>query len=266
MKLWHTTAFLLAALALTACTTNFAFTRTVSYKNSAEANYQKGINEMKDEGFPEALKYFVYVKNKFPFSRYATLAELRIGDTYFAMEKYLDAIDAYKQFQKFHPTHPEVVNGYAAYRICKGYIRQIPSDWFFVPPSHEKDQSATHDALRELKYFLKTYPKSKHREKAEKLYQQCLKGIADHELYVARFYLERDKPQATILRLETVVERYPDAGMTAEVMLMLGKTYLKLKQQDKAKETFSLMVSKHPDSPYSAKAKLYLQHMTTSTK
>ena len=69
--------------------------------------------------FWRAISYFTFVKNRFPFSRYATLAELRIADAFFAQDKFADAADAYKLFIRFHPNHPEVTDGYAAYRVCK---------------------------------------------------------------------------------------------------------------------------------------------------
>ena len=234
----------------------------VSYGDTARGNYEKGTRELKDENYPEALKYFSYVKSKFPFSGYATLAELRVADTYYAQDKFLEAIDAYKLFIKFHPTHPEVVNGYAWYQICRGYVEQIPSDWFLVPPSHEKDQAATRDALRELATFLKTFPESPYQEKGRLLYRKCLRKLADHELYVARFYLDRDKPKAAILRLETLLKRYPDAGADPEVMLLLGQTYLKPDQRGKARDTFASLVKKYPNDAYAAKAKLYLNFMS----
>ncbi len=245
---------------------NFSFASSVTYLKTAEGNYKKGMEELEDENYIEAVKYFAYVKNKFPFSSYSTLAELRLADAYFEDGKFLEAIDAYRQFQKFHPTHPDVSSGYVAYRVCYAFFRQIPDDWFLVPPGHEKDQSATKDALRELKGFINTYEKSKHLEDARKLYSKAIRHIVDHELYVARFYLGRDKPRATILRLEGVLKRYPDAGVDPEVMHLLGKTYLKLEERDKARSTFAKLVEKYPKDPYSRKARLYLEFLDKPAK
>ena len=246
--------------------TNFTFANTVTYQKTAEGNYNKGLEELRDENFQDAAKYFAYVKNKFPFSRFSTLAELRLADTYFEDGKFIEAIDAYRQFQKFHPTHPEVAKGYVAFRICHSFIRQVPDDWFMVPPGHEKDQSAAKDALRELKGFNNTYPNSPHMEEAKRLYRIAIRQLVKHELYVARFYLGRDKPKATILRLEGVLKTYPDAGVDPEVMLLLGKTYLKLEKRDKARSTFTRLIKAYPKDSYSEKARLYLDYLDKSPK
>ncbi len=261
MRRLNFVALCLWAGGLLACSSNLNLGPGVKFQDSAEANYLKGMAELKDESYPEAHKFFNHVKSKFPFSRYATLAELRIADTYLAEEKYVDAIDAYKQFAKFHPTHPEVKSGYAAFRAAEGYVLQIPSDWFIFPAAYEKDQSPTRDALRELSLFIKTFTGSKYLPRAKERYRDCLRRLADHELYVARYYLEEDKPRASILRLETILSTYSEAGMDTQVMLLLGQTYLKLKERGKARQTFSRMVKDYPQDPYSAKARLYLEHL-----
>jgi len=37
----------------------------------AKQNYEKGLDELKAENYSEASRYFAYVKQKFPFSKYA---------------------------------------------------------------------------------------------------------------------------------------------------------------------------------------------------
>src|SRR6185295_2677769 len=83
------------------------------YSVSARQNYETGMQKLDDEDWAEAAKYFTFVKARFPYSKYAVLAELRIADTLFGAGAYLEAIDGYKLFIKFHPTHVMVSTGYA---------------------------------------------------------------------------------------------------------------------------------------------------------
>ena len=76
------------------------------------------------------------------------LAVRNAGDL--ARGRYVEAIDAYRQFMKFHPTHEMVANGYASFRIGESYYKMLPESWFLVPPAFEMDNSPTIDALREL--------------------------------------------------------------------------------------------------------------------
>ncbi len=78
----------------------------VSYSATSRQNYKKGKKALKSKNFEDAMKYFKFVKARYPFSKYATLAELRIADVMRDAEKFIACIDAYKTFIKEHPTHP----------------------------------------------------------------------------------------------------------------------------------------------------------------
>ena len=74
-----------------------------------------------------------FIKSRFPYSKYAVLAELRLADAEFGAEQYLEAIDSYRLFIKFHPTHEMVANGYASFQIGEAYYKQLPRRLLVVP-------------------------------------------------------------------------------------------------------------------------------------
>src|SRR5262245_6366862 len=206
-------ALLAAALAGGAgagCATSDDGGKPLTYSLTAKQNYEKGLAELKEENYGEASRYFSFVKQKFPFSKYAVLAELAMADTQYERGNYQEAIDAYKNFVRLHPTHEKVEDGYVAFRICQCYVKEMPDDFFLVPPAYEKDQTAVHDALRELNDFVDKYPDSTYMKQALQDRREVLRRLIEHEVYVARFYLDRDAPQAAILRLEGALKRYPD--------------------------------------------------------
>ena len=151
------------------------------------------------------------MKQKYPFSKYAVLAELAIADTQFARGNYNEAIDAYKAFARLHPTHEKVEDGYAAYKIGECYCRTCPSDWVLVPPAYEKDQSAVSDAQRELTDFIESTP-TRSTSRVKKLHREVMGRLVDHEVYVARFYLDRGHPKAAILRIEAALRALSRVG------------------------------------------------------
>src|SRR5678809_106318 len=161
---------------------------SVDYSVSAQKNYEKGLRELKRKAWVAASKYFGFITSRFPYSKYAVLAALRLAAAEFGAEQYLEAIDSSRLFIKFHPTHEMVANGYASFRIGEAYYKQLPSDWWLFPPSFEKDQSSTEDAGTELKSFLDKYPDSPYRDEAKKILNAVGKKLADHEWYVARYY------------------------------------------------------------------------------
>src|SRR5215831_15485982 len=221
-------ACLAVSCALSACGGGSEGEHNVTYQVTAKSNYEKGLKELKDDNFPEAIKYFNFVKQKFPFSKYAVLAELRIADTQFERGHYLEAVDQYKMFGRSHPTHEFVEDGYVGFKICEAYVKQMPEDFFLLPPAYEKDQSATKDALREIDAFVEKWPKSKYVEQAKKMRLEAVRSLAAAELYVARFYWNRSKYRATAWRLEGMLKEYSGTSYDPEALLLLGNAYEKL--------------------------------------
>jgi outer membrane protein assembly factor BamD len=241
------------------CASGDEATKPITYSLTAKQNYDKGLAELKDENYPEAIKYFQFVKSKYPFSKYAVLAELAMADTQFARANYTEAIDAYKSFARLHPTHEKVEDGYVAFKIGESYFKDMPDDLWLLPPSYEKDQSAVIDALRELEDFRKKFPDSQYLKKAIELRKEVLKRLVDHEVYVARFYLRGDHPKAAAMRLEGAIKRYPGSGREPELLFALGETYLHMDDPRKAKEIFQRVVDEYASADQARRAELYIE-------
>jgi len=227
----------------------------VEYSVSAQKNYDKGLKELEGKDWVAASKYFGFIKSRFPYSKYAVLAELRLADAEFGAEQYLEAIDSYRLFVKFHPTHEMVANGYASFRIGEAYFKQLGGDFWLFPPSYEKDQSSTEDAANELKSFLDKYPESPFRDKAKEILVQVGKRLADTEWYVARYYWDRNKPMGTVIRLRRLLERYRGVGYDEEALWLLGRAYVAVDMPDRAKLAWQELVTKFPKSTRAGQAR-----------
>ena len=143
--------------------------------NHAEEAYQ-------DEDYLVALDTFREVKNRFPYSQKAVEAELRIADTYFAQEAYIEAEAAYEVFKELHPTHAKA--DYVQYQIGMSYFHQIPDDI-------ARDLSAALQALEAFKELETDYPSSKYTKQALSKAKETRLKLAQHERYVANFYYQR---------------------------------------------------------------------------
>jgi outer membrane protein assembly factor BamD len=217
-------ASLLAASACAGASANIA--GTVTYAKDAQGNFELGEKALKGHSYEDATAYFQYLKNKFPYSHFAPLAELRMADSNFEQEKYVEAVDAYKNFIKDHPTNKEV--DYAGFRIGLSHYKDIPTDIFIVPPSYEKDQAQIKDAQTSLKDFLATYPDSTYVAKAKDMLADVRKRLARHELYVAEFYEKHGRPRAAAWRYEGLARDYPDTPFGADAKKAADLLYAKL--------------------------------------
>lgn len=236
-------------------------TGAVDYSVSAQKNYDKGLAELEERDWIAAAKYFAFIKSRFPYSKYAVLAEIRLADAEFGAEQYLEAIDSYKLFMKFHPTHELVVNGYAAFRIGEAYFKMLPGDFFLLPPSYEKDQSSSEDAAEEMRKFLERYPDSPHRKRAKEILDKVGQRLAEHEWYVARYYWDKGKPMGTVLRLRRLLDRYPGVGFDEEALWLLGRAYLEVGMPDRAKTTWEQLIARYPQNVRAGEARAALERL-----
>ena len=165
-------------------------------------------------------------------------------------------IQAYEAFICYRPSHVEV--SYARFMVARAYYEQIPSDWFLTPPTYEREQRSTHDALRLLRRFIVDFPNDPQVSRAQCMAQRAIGLLAAHEMYVAKFYLRGDHPLAAIGRLRTLINTYPTSGYEPEALLLLGETYLDLRDLEQAKRAFQEIAQRFPKSEYVPAAKRHL--------
>jgi outer membrane protein assembly factor BamD len=254
------TAFLLCLLSapalLGACAARPA-PAVSDYAGQAQYAYEEAMSAYDSSEYLEALKRFNYVRTKFPYSQFSALASLRIADTYFAQSQMPSAIEAYRRFLQLHPSHPDVP--YAEYRIGLAYYEQLPGDWFFMPPAYEKDLASTEEAEAALNAFLNHHPNSQYAEEISEKLSVVRQRLADHEFFVATFYLRREEPRAAAQRLQFLLERYPGLGFDEEALFLQGKCFLLLKNVPAAASTWGTLIQQYPDHPLAREASLYLQ-------
>jgi outer membrane protein assembly factor BamD len=248
---------LVVAAPLGACSSSHvSITGEITYGKTAEEDYEAGLEELKGRSFPEAAKLFEHLRTKFPFSKYAALAELRLADVKFEQGHYVEAAEAYKQFVKLHPNHEEV--DYAAFRVGVSHWKDGPSDFFLFPASYEKDQAQARDAAKTLGDFVKKYPSSKYQPEAQKLLAQAQGRLIDHEWYVAEFYASRDRWAGAAARFEGIARDYPDSPRAPEALYRVAQAYLKLDERYRAQQALQQLIVKHPQDPRRADAEKLL--------
>lgn len=225
-----------------------------SYAGTAKYRYELGLEALDDGNYLEAIQQFTLVKNRFAYSRYASLAEVRIADTYFDQAKYIEAIDAYRTFVQRRPNHPEVP--YALYRVGESYFQQRPSDFVLFPPVFEKDLGTTKDALRSFETYLTRFPQHERVTDARERVLTARQTLADYELYVARFYIQRERPTSARGRLEVVVRDFEDVpDRWRDGALLLIDVLRDLDEDTRARQVAAQLIEKQPSSDEAEEAR-----------
>ncbi len=233
--------------------------RSASYGRDAQELYETALLAMRRNRCVDAEPVFSEIRREYPYSRFAALAELRIADCKATASSWTEAIAAYRNFVRFRPSHAQVP--YARFRIAAAHYEQIPGEWLLSPPVYERDQRETQEALRQLRRFLLDYPRDERVAEVREMIAGCLRVLAQHELYVARFYLSRDHYPATVLRLRTLLTAYEGSGVEPEALLLLGRTYLRMEEPDEARRAFEELVERFPESDSAGTAERELRRL-----
>lgn len=259
-----------ASTLLAGCNNNDPKT-ALSYTADAKRAYDEGMKEFDSHNWIEAQSLMREVKRKYSYSKFARLAELRIADADFEQEKFSEAIRGYRQFVHDHRSDVEEVS-YARSRIAEAQYSQI-SESFLLPSADERDQAVIIDAFKELKSYVHDYPNAKESQKIRELLADVTARLMRHELYVARFYLQRDNFEAAVLRVQYAMRTFAggpslrdptgdiDSGLEAEALLLLGEVYLKMHKFGDARESFNVLLKDFPRSPLVIQATNYLAYM-----
>ncbi len=158
----------------------------------------EGAASFMNEDYRDAIKAYTDLKDWYPFSKYAILAELKIADAHFHLEQYPEAIAAYENFEKMHPKNEAVPY----------IINQIAMCWFNQIDTIDRDATPAKNAMAAFKRLIRVFPDSEYSQEALVHIDACIDNIAGHELYVANFYNKTKKYEAALKRYQYIVENY----------------------------------------------------------
>lgn len=170
----------------------------------AMGHFQNGKYILAEENFQK-------IRDRFPFSAYATLAELRLADCKYYRGYYEEAIPLYEEFEKLHPTNEAVPY----------VIFQVSSCYFRLMESPDRDQTFTQKLIEVSDRLIKRFPQSPYTHEAEKRIAKAQERLAQSEMVVARWYYRTGQKAQAKRRCETVLKRYPGtlARATAEQLI-----------------------------------------------
>jgi len=152
--------------------------RDADVEKPAHELAQNGIDAYKEKDYKDAIKYFEKLRDWYPFSKYAKLAELKIADAHYHLGEYEEAIFAYQEFEELHPRNEAIP--YVIYQIGLCYYEELDTV--------DRDQTPAKKAIEAFNRLIKSYPDDPYANKAKELYRLCLKSLAEHDLYIGLFY------------------------------------------------------------------------------
>jgi outer membrane protein assembly factor BamD len=180
-----------------------------------------GIENMERGRYSAATEAFQNLKDRYPYSKFAVTAELKMADTLYKRELYDEAFDAYDEFERLHPKNSNIA--YVIYQKGMCHFSQVSTI--------DRDQSNTHAAKEQFERLVKKFPRTEYTNKARRKIRQCYINLAEYELYVGHFYFKMKKYRAAMGRYRYLLENYPDLGQYQEALEYLSKCKDKLTEK-----------------------------------
>lgn len=186
-----------------------------------------------------AIQRYSDVKNKFPYSSYATLAELAIADVHYRSEAYPEAQVSYQNFRELHPRHPRI--DYVIFQVGMSYYQQLPDTF-------DRDIALANDAVYSFNELIRRFPNSEYFQQAQEYRRKSFTMLNEKELYVADFYFKQKVYLSALLRYESSYKKYPGFGLEPRSLLGAVKSANKLEDREKQSQYYSLLTTKFPES------------------
>jgi outer membrane protein assembly factor BamD len=228
----------------------FILTACVSYDHhdtsKASGAFALASQLEKDERYEEALMQYRDIKNRFPYSRYAVLAELQLAEVYFKKESFAEAQGAYQLFKELHPRHEKI--DYVTYQIGESLYRQLPS-------TIDRDLSLAPQAIKEFNVVMRDYPNSSYAVEAQKRKLDTINKLAEKELYIADFYYNTKQYLYSLSRYEKFLREYSEHKKRPHAFLRAGLSAEKNGDEEKRKALLRQLVNDYPDSKEAKRAK-----------
>ena len=214
---------------------------------TAERIYEEGASKMREKDYKKAIVYFGKLESRYPNGRYAAQAQLEIAYAQYKKQEPVLAIAAADRFIKLHPNHANVdyayyLKGLAVFNergIIEKLTKQAVSD---------RDPRALRDSFNTFKELITRYPNSKYVKDATQRMVYLTNSLAEHELHVARYYMNRLAFVAAANRVKYVIEYYPQSPSIEEALVILISAYDLMELEDLKQDTLRILQTNYPNS------------------
>jgi outer membrane protein assembly factor BamD len=186
-----------------------------------------GMDDYESGDYDGAKESFEKLRDWYPYSDYAKLAELKIADANYQLGNYEEAVFAYEEFENLHPRNEAIP--YTIYMVGMCYLKQIDTP--------DRDQTAAQKALETFSRLLRDYPNDPYTVKSQEHINICLRSLARAELSIGRFYYKSKHYKAAMRRFKNVLTRYPDVGIHKEALKLIAQTEASLAKSSRAGES-----------------------------
>ena len=193
--------------------------------------YNAGLDELEKNDVIYAARKFNEAELLYPQSIWAPRAALMAAYAYFSQLYYDDTIVELEKFLQKYKNHPR--RDYAYYLLALSHYNLIVDE--------TKDLEEILKAKQYFKIIIKNYPNTEFAIDSEFKLELIQEILASKEMYLARYYVDREKWIPAINRFKTVINDYETTIYVEEALHRLVELHYKLGLVDESKKYASLL-------------------------
>src|SRR5262245_30482460 len=191
----------------------------------ADQLWSEGNAAYDDEAYDFAIQKYKALLDQYPFDPNAEEAELKIANAYYAAERYPEAIAAYGNFERMHPT--------SAFLPSTEYHRGL--SYMAQASTSDRDQQPITSALTTFRNIVDRFPGTPWADRSQLRIVECRESLARHEGQVASYYLDQNSMRAAEFRLRGLLTEYPETDAAADALFEFGQEYEEREDMDGAR-------------------------------
>ena len=205
-----------------------------------EILYNRGADAMMVRKYSLAVTQFDYVEQYYPFSPWASNAQIMESYGDYLQAKYVDCIAVLDRFIQLHPSHRDISYAYYMRSLC--FYEQIEDI--------QRDQKGTQDAMAALQEVVNRFPDSAYARDARLKIDLARDHLAGKEMDIGRFYEHQHLYAAALGRYQRVVDDYQTTNHVAEALHRLVEIYLLLGLPEQATRAAAVLGHNYPGSEW----------------
>ena len=209
--------------------------------------YDQAQSRLKNGSFSTAILSLEALESRFPFGRYAEQAQAELIYAYYMNSQFEASQSAAERFINLHPRHSHT--GYAFY--MKGLASFTDDSGlfsrYFQSDLAKREVVMAQTSFGELSEFISRYPESKYVPHAKQRMIYLRNLLAEHEIYVADFYMKRGAYLAAIGRAKYVIENLPNTPQTPFALSILVEAYEILEYEELRKTSLEILNANYPN-------------------
>ncbi|MBL4762206.1 MAG: outer membrane protein assembly factor BamD [Gammaproteobacteria bacterium] len=206
-------------------------------KWSAAKFYKKAKAQADSNNYEQAIDFYESLESRFPFSQYATQAQLDVAYAYYKYDEPDSAIAALDRFLKLNPRHKGVEYAYYLKGVANFDRGSSFLDKFFSRDLANYDQVSVKAAYSAFSILLERFPNSIYTADARQRMVYLRNKMAESELSTAQYYFDRKAYVAVANRTQEIIKKYQGTPSTLVALQLLKKSYVGLGLDDLAMDT-----------------------------